>query len=90
MRSEHRSRAVPKKPLASVIAIDSVRSGSDDLPPTPQAVAPKRKFMGNGPTNRSVLAMHKQWVWKVARFYRVPPALIEERIVEAIHERRAA
>ncbi len=79
-----------RKETARIIAIDSQRDRDFDPDPTPQGVKGKRQFFGNEATQRSVLVMHRNFVRKVARFYRLPPALVEEQIIEAIQERRVA
>ena len=76
-------------PKSRVISIDSRREAPRPEEHPPQPSQSKRPFYGNKPTERSVLMMHRKWVWKIARFYRMPPERVEEQIIEELHKRRA-
>lgn len=79
-----------RKPAGKIIEFQPIRGCPDPQDHPPQPASGKRKWAGNPPTRHSVLTMHKIWVHKVARFYRMDPQAVEEQIIEAIQERRAA
>lgn len=79
-----------KKPVAIVISIDSARGGDPSPEPPAQGVGTKRPFFGNQHSERRFFGMYGHWRDKVAQYYRIPASRIDEQIVEAIQERRAA
>lgn len=80
-----------QKPQGRVISIESGRNGNTNPPSPPQPAQGKRKTSRNpGPYKHSLILMHAKFVHKVARFYALDPQGVEETIVEAIQERRAA
>lgn len=75
-----------KKPAASVIAIDSARSGAD--PGTPPPPTPAKGAASGAPkgvhkfTRRSFVLMFSagRGVRRIARFHRVPEELVEREL----------
>lgn len=79
-----------RKPVTSVIFINSARDPGYEQPPDPQPAQSKRPFFGNQHTEQRFYGMYRHWADKVARHYRIPPYRVDEQIVDALAQRRAA
>jgi hypothetical protein len=73
---------IPRKPAASIIAIDSARSGGDNSSPPPPTPAKGAESGAHRFTRRSFVAMFLvgRGVRRIARFHRVPEELVEREL----------